>query len=309
MLFPLIREKKMMRPRIRTLAIFLPTLIGLFFLTSMTFAAKPIAKITRFEGAVIIQTKTKIFDLKKVGQTLMDGDRVQTKKGKAEIVFGDGAVMKISPWSSALINEREEESGWWLWKSKKAVRRLTVFVGKLWFKSGASKRKNYLQTPTAVCGLRGTEGWAGFNNIESMLTFPAENYETIAGVWRQVRAVFESNPTITGANTAYTGLDEAKAAFDAAATDQEKASIVLEAFLQALDGLSDDVKDQISDFINEVQELKEAVDAGEVTVVPEEVPEVTVTVTVTVTVPESTTTTMISTTSTTTSTTTTCTAS
>jgi len=292
-----------MRPR--TLACFLLTLTCLVFLTSITFAAKPIAKITRFEGVVIIQTKGNIFDLKKVGQTLMDGDRVQTKKGSAEIVFNDGAVMKISPWSSALINEREEESGFWFWKTKKAVRRLTVFVGKLWFKSGASKRKNYLQTPTAVCGLRGTEGWAGFNNIESLLTFPAENYETIVGVWRQVKAVFESNPTTAGGSTAYTGLDEAKAAFDAAATDQEKAAIVLEAFLAALEDLDEGVKDQIKDFIDDVKELKDAVESGEVTVVPEEAPEVTVTVTIqesttTTTLPTETTTTTTSTTTTTT---------
>ncbi|MDY6955215.1 MAG: hypothetical protein SWE60_27245 [Thermodesulfobacteriota bacterium] len=37
--------------------------------------------------------------------------------------------------------------------------------GSLWFKSGTSKRKNYLQTPTAVCGLRGTTIDAVYNNV------------------------------------------------------------------------------------------------------------------------------------------------
>ena len=46
------------------------------------------------------------------------------------------------------------------------MRRVTCFVGKLWFKSGASKRKNYLQTPTAVCGLRGSNADVGYNPAE-----------------------------------------------------------------------------------------------------------------------------------------------
>jgi len=118
-------------------------------------AAKPIASISGFEGEVILLSGKEFREVK-VGLPLFHGDRIQTKNGRVEVTFTDGAVMKVRPFASTMIQEMEEKSGWWVFKTKKAVRRITCFVGKLWFKSGASKRKNFMQTPTAVCGLRGS---------------------------------------------------------------------------------------------------------------------------------------------------------
>ena len=142
---------------------FLLTLImGLFFISSQALASKPIAKVADFKGEVLIQSDSKILEVTQVGQILNEGDRVQTKQGLVQITFNDGAIMKVRPFTSVMVQEREEKGGWLLFKTRQTVRRITCFVGKLWFKSGASKRKNYLQSPTAVCGIRGSEADIGF---------------------------------------------------------------------------------------------------------------------------------------------------
>ena len=143
--------------------------IGFFFLVPQIQAAKPIARVASFKGQVLIQSGTALVPVKRVGQFLYAGDRIQTKKGQVQVTFNDGAIIKVSPYTNTLIQEREEKRGFWVFKSKKTVRRITAFVGKLWFKSGASKRKNYLQTPTAVCGIRGSDGDFGFDNQKSYL--------------------------------------------------------------------------------------------------------------------------------------------
>ena len=100
-----------------------------------------------------------------VGHPLAQGDRVQTKEGTAEITFEDGAIIRISPFSSTQIQEQEEESGFWIFKTMETVRRITCFVGKLKFRSGYKIHQNYLQTPTAVAGVRGSEAFLGYDGI------------------------------------------------------------------------------------------------------------------------------------------------
>jgi len=157
-----------MNPRFKVL-LFLILLISVFFFNQNASAAIPVAKISSLRGEVIVQSDAKIIKVTEVGYVLNAGDRVQTKDGEVQITFNDGAIMKVNPFTSTMIQEREEESGFWLFKTKKMVRRITCFVGKLWFKTGVSKRKNYLQTPTAVCGLRGSDGDIGFDNINTYL--------------------------------------------------------------------------------------------------------------------------------------------
>nr|HID57929.1 hypothetical protein [Desulfobacterales bacterium] len=143
--------------------------IGVFFFNPSADASIPIAKISSFRGEVIVQSDAKLIKVTEVGYVLNEGDRVLTKDGEVQITFDDGAIMKVSPFTTAMIQEREEETGFWLFKTREMVRRITCFVGKLWFKTGISKRKNYLQTPTAVCGLRGSDGDIGFDNINTYL--------------------------------------------------------------------------------------------------------------------------------------------
>ena len=117
---------------------------GLSFCSSQSIAAIPIAKISSFKGEVIIQADTKFRKVTQIGQELNDGDRIQTKQGEAQITFNDGAVMKVRPFTNASIREGEEESGFWVFKTKKPVRRVTCFVGKLWLKSGFLNPDNLL---------------------------------------------------------------------------------------------------------------------------------------------------------------------
>jgi hypothetical protein len=179
-----------MNPRFRILPVFLALCMWVFVLASQSHAAKPIAQVSSFTGEVIIQSGTDIFRLTQLGLTLNDGDRIQIKHGEVQIIFNDGAVMKMRPFTNTTIQEREEKSGFWIFKTKKAVRRITCFVGKLWFKAGVSKRRNYLQTPTAVCGVRGSDFDWGFDpgKLETYLNIYAGEAEVVGKV---IRGFFE----------------------------------------------------------------------------------------------------------------------
>jgi len=156
-----------------TKGLLLSGLIGLFLLCPLSGAYASIARVTSFTGDVVILSGANTFKLSKLGQTVNTGDKIQTKAGTAQLAFNDGAVLKINPHTTTMVQERMEESGAWMFKSKKMARRITVFVGKLWFKSGVSDRSNYLQSPTAVCGLRGSDGDFGYDNLNTTSTCTA----------------------------------------------------------------------------------------------------------------------------------------
>ena len=173
-----------MNPKLGILCVFLSLCMGVLLCASQTHAAKPIAKISSYKGEVLVQSDTKIITVTQIGLPLNDGDRIQTKQGEAQITFNDGALMKIRPFTNTMIQEREEKSGFWIFKTKKAVRRITCFIGKLWFKTGVSKRKNYLQTPTAVCGVRGSNGDIGFDNVNTYLNMYTGEADVVGKVMR-----------------------------------------------------------------------------------------------------------------------------
>ena len=208
-------------------------------LTSQTYGAKPIAKIASFKGTVFIHNGKTVFRIMQIGRILNEGDRVQTKQGEVRIIFNDGAVLKVSPFTNTWVQEREEKSGFWIFKSKRTVRRVTNFVGKLWFKSGVSKRKNYLQTPTAVAGLRGSAGELGYDNknthlnitegeaetkgkvIEGDVQNPGEDVAQESKVYKSVDSAYKK---IEKANSTGKGLDIAEAGVDVIVVVRESAS-------------------------------------------------------------------------------------
>ena len=146
--------------------------------------ARPIAQISGFEGEVVVQSGTKILRFAQAGLRLDNGDRIQTGQGEVQVLFNDGAVMKIRPFSSAMIQERDEKTGFQIFKTRKEVRRITCFTGKLRFKSGASKRRNYLQTPNAVCELRGSEGDLGYDHTNTLLNMHTGEADILGKVIR-----------------------------------------------------------------------------------------------------------------------------
>jgi hypothetical protein len=202
-----------MKPRFKsalTLAFFL---LGIFALAASTHAATPVAKITQFKGEVLIVSGEQLSKVTSVGQPINDGDAVQTKDGEAQITFNDGALMTIRPYTSTVIQEAEEEKGWFLFKAKDLVRRITCQVGNLWFKSGASARKNYLQSPTAVCGLRGSATEWGYNNVMTYMNQTAGGSDLMGPVQKVTEAFFkglqENAQQYAGQNPVYNKLNDA----------------------------------------------------------------------------------------------------
>jgi len=123
--------------------------------------APVIGKFSRVKGEVSLLSGTTLTPVKGAGTSVKTGDRIQTKDGEADLLLNDGAIIKISPYTNGQIQERDEKTGKFTLKAK-PVRRITCTVGKMWVKSGKSNRKTFLQTPTSVCALRGTEVAFGY---------------------------------------------------------------------------------------------------------------------------------------------------
>jgi len=229
-----------MCPKFRNLSVLFLLLIGILVNTSQTIASEPIATVTTYKGDVLIQSDTDVYKLNKIGQVLNEGDRIQTGEGELQVTFIDGALIKIRPHTSVVIQEREEKRGFWIFKTKEVVRRITCFVGKLWFKSGLSKRKNYLQTPTAVIGIRGSDADFGFDLVDTFLNM----YTGEAEIFGKIVRGFFDDPGISAAgksrvyaalNRAYTVADQAKQTtkpLDLAIAKVESLKVVKEAAVE-----------------------------------------------------------------------------
>jgi len=172
-------------------------------------ALAQIAKITSVKGDVIVNQSGQMTKITSPGLALNDGDQILTREGELQIAFKDGAILKINPYSKVSVQERMEQSGTWIFKSTQAARRVTCFVGKAWFKSGSSATKNYLQTPTAVAGLRGSDGDFGFNpeRDQTLLNMYSGGADTVGNVLRG----FFANPGVTAAQKSevYRSLERA----------------------------------------------------------------------------------------------------
>jgi hypothetical protein len=202
----------------RISVLLLAVAVGVMLLVPPVQAATPVGKISAFSGDVAVLSGKKVLNVTQVGQVLNAGDRVQTKDGDAEIRFIDGAIMKVSPYTTTMIQEREEETGFWPFKTRQIVRRLTCFVGKLWFKSGGTVKNNYLQTPTAVAGLRGSEASVGYDNATSYLEMVSGELAVTYGTF--VQGFFE-NPGVDAAtkNQVYQALAQAAESGDVGAAE------------------------------------------------------------------------------------------
>jgi hypothetical protein len=134
---------------------------ALIFLTATPAlsAAEPVGKLADFSGDVILKSQGSWAVQPTLNHPLYSSDKVVTRLGKATIIFNDGAIVKIENNSNLLIDERVEVKGVFR-KVKTIKRRLRLLLGKLSFKTGSSKqnRETIFETPTAVCGIRGTSG-------------------------------------------------------------------------------------------------------------------------------------------------------
>lgn len=158
-------------------------LFGTLALPALSGAAD-IGKITKFEGKVVVVSGDKLETVKKVDHPVKSGDRIQTEQGEAEVTMTDGALLKVRPFTTVAVDERTEERGILMFKKKQDVRRVTDMVGKVWFKSGSSDKKNYLQTPTAVCALRGSDGDIGYDGKLSYLNMFTGQADSVGKILR-----------------------------------------------------------------------------------------------------------------------------
>ena len=289
-------------------------LVGSFFLIPRADAATPIAKISAYDGEVSVLSEYKMIKVTRAGQVLKQGDRVQVKIGFATVTFDDGATLNVNPYSSALIQQKEEESGFWIFKVKKTVRRITCFVGKLGFTSGRSIKDNYLQTPTAVAGLRGTKAEIGYDNANNYLNMISGEIAVTYGDF--IRGFFE-NPGVDAAekNKVFKALEKAAEQMDKAREtgdikDAGKAELdALDAIKAAAEELQKSLDpvvaqaatQELAQIENQITETQQKIEAGTYTI-PEPGPTTTAPAPTQTTIATTTTTTTTTTSSTTTTT-------
>jgi hypothetical protein len=208
--------RTIMNAKSRILRAFLVSCVAVLLCNPQTRAAKIIANVASLEGELIIQSGERVSLAAEVGQNLFDGDHIQTKYGKVRITFNDGAVLSVKPFTSATMQEREEERGFLVLKGKRAVRRITCFVGKIRFESGESNRRNYLQSPSSACELSGSDADFGYDNINTYLGI----YKGKADCAGDVIGGFFTEPSIGAASQnevyeslarAYESAEQAKA--------------------------------------------------------------------------------------------------
>jgi len=128
-----------------------------FFSAPAYCEEKPIAHLTDFTGTVLINSRGAWGVKPEKGFPLYSMDKIVTRVGTAVITFGDAAVIEIKNNSNLLIKEMEKEEG--LIKKVKIVqRRILLFIGKMFFKTGTGQVQTQFETEKTVIGIRGTAG-------------------------------------------------------------------------------------------------------------------------------------------------------
>lgn len=132
-------------------------LFSIFLPTPAFCDGEPIASLTNFTGIVLIKSRGEWAVKPEKNLPLYSMDKVVTRIGAATITFSDGAVIDIKNNSNLLIQERETEKG--LIKKVKTVhRRILLFLGKMFFKTGTGQVQTQFETDKTVIGIRGTAG-------------------------------------------------------------------------------------------------------------------------------------------------------
>lgn len=115
---------------------------------------RAIAMLTHATGEVMIRQGEEWGQVDATPLDLYGGDKVATEQGRAEIYFWrDGSTLVLDVGTNLSITETQEPTGW------RVLRRIQIFLGDVWFELKRSFRtETELVTPTAVGGLRGTQG-------------------------------------------------------------------------------------------------------------------------------------------------------
>ncbi len=135
-------------------------LLALLLLLPLLAQAAPVGKFTSIEGAVDVTSPGKEAIKANLGDSLNVGDIIRTKsKSKSEVTFLDGTVLRIAESSRLRVSEFAQQQ-----EQRTAI--LNLFRGKIQnivktlAGASAEKSKYEIHTPTAVCGVRGTQFFA-----------------------------------------------------------------------------------------------------------------------------------------------------
>jgi hypothetical protein len=151
---------------------------GFFFIMLSVIASQavygePVGKFTRVEGRVDITRPGNPAEEVKVGSDIFEKDIVRSKSSsKAEILFTDGNILKLAQNTRLEISEYINASG-----RRSTV--LNLFRGKIQNRVkkllgsvfGNEGNRYEVHTPTAVCGVRGTDFFMYYERGESGATF------------------------------------------------------------------------------------------------------------------------------------------
>jgi len=121
---------------------------------------QPVASLRSATGEVMVRHGQEWQRVVNPPADLFNGDKVATDRGRAEVYFlADGSTLTLDVGTNLTVNGPEQTS------AGAMLRRVEIFVGDVWFDMKKSLHlKTELVTPTAVGGLRGTQGLVHVEN-------------------------------------------------------------------------------------------------------------------------------------------------
>jgi len=128
--------------------------IAISFLTyaSTVHAISAVATLKRYSGDVKIQRSSRLMS-GRTGLVLKDADVVITAlKAKATILFRDGSEIRLFQNTKFVIEKSEESAG----SRRGFFNRFKLKIGSFWGKFAKGRQKTIISTPSATCGIKGT---------------------------------------------------------------------------------------------------------------------------------------------------------
>ncbi len=126
--------------------------LGLAASSARAEATATSGKLVKAQGQVFVRPPNGTEAAAQSGTQLVPGTQIRTgADGNAEVQFDDGSLLKVTPSTSIVLSPTKRQ------QKKNSV---LLFFGRVWSKVSPSKTgdANYeVQTPNAVCGVRGTE--------------------------------------------------------------------------------------------------------------------------------------------------------
>jgi hypothetical protein len=117
-----------------------------------TFALNAVASIKKISGSVQVKRANRVFPGRK-GLILNDEDLVTTlSTGKITILFRDGSEIRLYENTKFVIEKSIEATG----EKRGFFHNLTLQIGSFWGKFVKGHQVTTINTPTATCGIKGT---------------------------------------------------------------------------------------------------------------------------------------------------------